>query len=452
MIARFIYAFVFILVVNIPTAWAKPILDIKQVKTESGIEAWLVEDRSQPIIAMQFAFKGIGAASDPADKQGLARMISNTLDEGADDMTSQDFQKILNDMAITLRFGSNRDHLTGTLKTLSHNKGIAFEMLQKALTAPRFDQEPVDRMRAANIARIKSSLSNPQWLAARLLNDVAYGDHPYAYNSGGTLTSLQNITTDDLHNFVNTRFAKDKLSIAVVGDIGPNELAVVLDQVFAHLPETNDMKPVADQTIQSSGDVILYQHNIPQTIIMGIQNGIDKDDPDYYAADIMNFILGSSGFGTRLMAEAREKRGLTYGIYTQLQQMDHANALVVTTSTKNETVKDMLDIISTEWKKMAETPVTKEEVSLAQSYLTGSLPLQLDSTDAIAEVLLSIQLDGLPIDHLDKRQEKLNAITLKDVQRVAKRLLNPDNLTTILVGNPTNIEPTRIVDELPNVE
>jgi len=432
-------------------------LNIQEVTTDSGISAWLVEDHSLPIIAMNYAFRGSGAKNDPLDKQGLARLASNTMDEGAGDLDSQKFQKMMQDNSISLSFSAGRDHFTGSLKTLAQNKDKAFKLLRLALTEPRFDEEPLKRMCVANQSRIRSSLSNPNWLAARVQNDRLFEGHAYAMNSGGTLSSLGNITADDLRAF-HKSLGKNQLVIGVTGDITTKELKQRLDEVFGSMPVVEHTEP-KKHSLQNAGETYLYKQNIPQTIIDIIQPGVSRQDEDFYSAYLMNFILGSSGFGSRLMEEIREKRGLTYGIYSYFRQYDEADLLGVSTSTANENVQEMLSLIRQEWNKMRSTPVSEEELEQAKSYIIGSMPLSLTSTSSISGLLLSLQLDRLPIDYLDTRAEKINAISVADIKTVSERLLDTEKMTTIMVGNPPaltdkTIENHRVnvVSKLPNVE
>tara|TARA_R110001592_G_scaffold3525_35_gene20285 strand:- start:3077 stop:4444 length:1368 start_codon:yes stop_codon:yes gene_type:complete len=425
-------------------------LNIQNVTTPTNITAWLVEDHSIPVIAMAYSFRGAGSKNDPAGKQGLARLASNTMDEGAGDITSQIFQKTLRDNSISLSFSASRDNFGGGLKTLSANKEIAFNLLKLALTKPRFDQDPVDRMRESNKSRIKSSLSNPRWIAARIQNDRIFENHPYALNSGGTLSSLDAITPDDLRGFHKT-LGKNELVIGVAGDINAEELKAVLDDVFGSMPDVT-VKAAEKSPLQNAGKTYLYKQDIPQSVIEISQAGISRQDKGYYAAHIMNFILGESGFGSRLMEEIREKRGLTYGVYSYFRQYDEADVLHVSTSTVNKSVPEMRSLINQEWQKMQDTPVSEQEITDAKSYLIGSLPLSLTSTGSIAGVLLSLQLDHLPIDYLDQRAAQLNAVQISDIQAIAKRLLNKDSMTTVIVGNPEEIENVNIITDLPNVE
>lgn len=431
-------------------------LDIRVVESAGGVTAWLVEDHNLPVIAMSFAFTGAGAARDPADKQGLSLLVSNTMDEGAGPYDSQQFQKLLTDHAISLSFGSGRDNFSGSVKTLTRHKDLAFDLLKLALTQPRFDAEAVERMRAANMARVRNAVGDPDWIAARIMNDTAFAGHPYALNSGGTLTTLAAITPDDLRQWTKERLGRDRLLVAVTGDIDAPALRKILDEVFGALPAKTPV-PAHDAaipalTVRNGGTHTHYDMDIPQTIMQAMQEGIGRADPDYYAAAIMDFILGGSGFGSRLTEEIREKRGLTYGIGTGFYQLDHVQAYSVSTSTRNESAAEVWGLIRAAWKQMRDNDVSESELADAKSYLVGSLPLALSSSDAIAGLMLGLRLEGLPLDYLDRRAAKIEAVTAADVRRVAERLLTPDGMTLVTVGRPADMTPTRIVTELPHVD
>ena len=432
------------------------VLNIQKVVSNQGITAWLVEDHSLPVISMQFAFKGAGAIHDPADKQGVARLLSNMMDEGADDLDSQSFQKELQDLSISLSFNSSRDDFGGSLKTLTKNSGRAFTLLEKAVIEPRFDEEPLTRMKAANQSRIRSSLSNPKWMAARVLNDFAFEGHPYARNSGGTLSSLEEITTQDLRDFHGKYLGKNNLVVAVVGDIRAEALSYVLDSVFGDLPDVT-IPQHEDLDLQNRGKIAVYNQDIPQTIVEIMQPGISRSDPDYHIAQVMNFVLGSSGFGSRLTEEIREKRGLTYGVYSSFYNLDKMQSLTVSTSTKNENVPVMLSTIQEEFSKLHDEGISDHELDDAKAYLIGSLPLSLTSTDRVSGLMLSLMKDGLPLDYLDQREDAIANVTREDVQRVAKRLLAPNQFVTVLVGQPPQdtlawLGKIKEIEALPDVE
>jgi zinc protease len=358
----------------------------------------------------------------------------------------------LNDLSISLSFSASRDDFSGHVKTLSKNKSEAFKLLTLALTSPRFDEEAVNRMRLANLTRIRSDMNDPDWMAARLLNDTVFNGHPYAMNSGGTLTSLTRITGDDLRAKFRNELTRDRLVISAAGDISESELSAALDEIFGKLPEKQTAIPVGTATLPSAASIILYSKDIPQTVMQMAIPGIDQKDPDYFAAEVMNFIFGGAGFGSRLMDTVREQRGLTYGIYSGLNEMDHADTFNISTSTRNETVKDIIGLTRQEMDKLRQTPVTPQEIRNARTYLIGSVPLDLTSTDRISAYMLAFQSEGLPKNYLDIREEKLKTVSDKDVARVAARLLDPQKMTIVLIGKPAGVSPTRTVTTLPNVE
>lgn len=450
---RIFFAALLFISVLVSEAWAADrVLDIQEITSPKGIKAWLVEDHSVPVIAMEFGFRGAGAARDPSDMQGLSRMLSNTMDEGAGNLDSQAFQKELRDLAISLHFNSTRDDFTGSLKTLTKNKERAFELTRLSLTQPRFDEEPVERMRDSNKSRIRSSLSDPDWIAARLMNDTVFQGHVYAQNSGGTLSSLDKIGPQELRDFHKKFLGRNNIVIALAGDITKEQASAMLDNVFGELPEITPPEEPEDIVVQNQGRITLFKKDIPQTIIETVQPGISRKHPDYQVAQVMNFILGSSGFGSRLTEEVREKRGLTYGIYSYFISMRHFDGLQVSTSTENKNAAEVLSLINKEWDRMKTSPVTDKELSDAKAYLIGSLPLSLTSTDQISGLLLSLQLDDMPLDYLDQRNESIRNATGEDVQRVANEVLDTTKMTTVLVGQPENIPNAVIVEKLPNVE
>ena len=417
-------------------------VEIKSVKSAGGIEAWLVEDHTVPVVSISVAFRG-GAALDPPAKAGLAEMTSSLLDEGAGDLDSQAFQKALEDISAQLSFDAGRDNFSASLRTLSAKRDRAFELLRLALTEPRFDEEPVARVRAQILAAIRRGLEQPNRIASETWSATVFPDHPYGRPTRGTLETVPAITVEDMRSFVKTRLAKSQMYIGVVGDIGAEELKQRLDQIFGTLPKDPAAAPVPEAAMHGQGKLIVVTKPIPQSVAIFGAQGLKRNDPDWYAAVVMNRIFGEGGFSSRLMEEVREKRGLAYGVSTSLQPMDHGAIFVGQVATRNSQIAQSLDIIRAEWRRMAEGGVTEKELADAKTYINGSFPLRLDSSGRIASLLVSIQLDRLGIDYLDRRAALINAVTRDDVQRVAKRLLDASALTIVVVGDPEGLQPTR---------
>jgi len=449
MINRFIFALFIIITIAHPAfADSAKVLDVQKLKTPAGIEVWLVEDKSVPVISISYSFEG-GLVYDPEEKPGVGRLVSILLDEGADDLTSQQFQGQLSDNAIGIEFNAGRDAFYGRLKTLKANKDTAFHLLSLALTKPRFDGDAIERMRNANASGIKDDMGEPGWLVARTFNGMVFEGHPYAVPGFGTLESMTKITRQDLLDFVHAQFARDVLKVSIAGDISKEEAAKAVDGIFASLPAQAEKTDQGEAAFKYPGKTIMLPLDVPQTYISAGEAGIKRDDKDWQAATIMNYILGGSDFDARLMREIRKKRGLTYGVYSTLTSMKHAGLLQANLSASNEKVAEALSLLRQEWAKMAKDGATEEEVQDAKAYLTGSLPLELTSTDSISETLNSLQRDGLDYDYINRRNAELNAVTTADIKRVAARLLKPENLTIVLVGQPQGVTADIMLDHPP---
>ena len=416
-------------------------VNVVRVVSPGGIEAWLVRDHINPIINMHIAFRG-GAALDPVGKAGLAHMVSALLDEGAGDMDSQSFQRRLEDLSVELRFNAERDTFSGRLKTLSENKDQAFELFKAALIKPRFDDGPVERMRGQILAGLRRDSEDPDTVAGQALARELFPNHPYGRPVEGTQESIATITIDDLREFTRQRLARDNLMIAVVGDIDGEELARRLDEIFADLPAVSKPANVQDIQPQSAGRIKVVEMAIPQSAIAFAQKGLKRDDPDFYTGYVLNHILGGGGFTSRLYEEIREKRGLAYSIGSYLYPLRHAGLVQGYGGTANARVGETLEVLKNQWREMAETGASATELLDAKTYLIGSYPLRFTSTDGIASILVSMQLENLGIDYLDRRNKMIEGVSLEAVNKLAKSLLDPDNLVVVVVGTPDGVVST----------
>ncbi len=433
-------AWAFCLVVAVAFAPAAGAVDVQRV-TADGIEAWLVEDHTNPIIAVGIAFRG-GAALDPSGKEGLARMASALLDEGAGDLDSQAFQRRLEDLSIRLRFNAGLDTFGGGLRTLTENRDAAFDLLRLALTRPRFDAEPVARIRSQIESGIRQSAEDPGSVANERLFAALFPDHAYGRPVEGTLESIAAITADDLRGFVDRRLARDNLVIGVVGDITPEQLARLLQGTFGDLPATAAPAGVTDAAPATDGGTIVVEKPARQSAIVFAQRGLKRDDPDFYAATVLNHILGGGSFTSRLYDQVREKRGLAYSVHTSLAPLDHAAMIVGGAGTANERAAETVSVIREQWRLVAEGGVTADELADTKTYLTGSFPLRFTSSGRIARILVAMRLEELGIDYLDRRNGLIEAVTLDDVNRLAATLLDPDTLTFVVAGQPEGIAAT----------
>ncbi|MGE5504928.1 MAG: M16 family metallopeptidase [Actinomycetota bacterium] len=420
------------------TALPAGAVTVERVVSPKGIEAWLVQDHANPIISMDVAFRG-GAALDPPGKAGLATMTSGLLDEGAGPLDSLAFQQKLEDLAIELEFNAGKDNIRGSLKTLTEHRDTAFDLFRLALTQPRFDKEPVERVRSQILTMLARELQDPDAVAARAWYRAMFPNHPYGTPARGTPETIKAIGAADLKGFVKAHFARDRLLVGVVGDITPEQLGPLLDATFGGLPASAGPVKVADVVPDATGKVTVIERPNPQSVAVFGEAGLKRADPDWYAAYVMNYILGGGGFSSRLTEEVREKRGLAYSVYSYLAPMDHSALIVGGVATENGRVADSLELIRGEWRRLREQGPSDKELDDAKTYLTGSFPLQMESTGAIAGLLVLMQLDRLGIDYLDKRNGYIQAVTLDQVRGIARRLLDPERLTFTVVGKPAGL-------------
>ncbi|MCR9256941.1 MAG: insulinase family protein [Alphaproteobacteria bacterium] len=428
-------------------AWA---IEIQEVKSPGGITAWLVEDHSNPIVAVSFSFLG-GSTSDPAGKEGRASLLAATMDEGAGDLDSQAFQGKLEDLAIRLSFSAGRDTFSGTMRTLTRNADDAFDLLRLALTEPRFDAEPVERIRDKMLIDASRALERPRSLLGGAFYKGLFPNDPYGNPADGTRASLAAITVDDLRAFMAERLAKDTLRIGVVGDITPKQLATRLDTVFGGLPETSAPLGLPEVLAEAPGGIFVIDRDIPQSNVFFGHRGIKRDDPDYFVAAVLSEIMGG-GFGSRLNEEVREKRGLAYGVYTYLNPFDRSGLFLGGVATDNARVSESLAIIKSEWEKMAAEGPTQEELDLAKSQVKGGFWLRLENSGSIAGTLVAIQRLDLGKNYLENRDGLVEAVTLERAKAMAKTLFQPENLTIGVIGKPANVEATLPTPPIPGRE
>ena len=413
---------------------------VQEVTSPGGITAWLVEDHEIPFTALDIAFQG-GTSLDLPGERGAVNLMAATLEEGAGEMDAQAFAEARDSLAAGFGFDASQDAVSISARFLTENRDQAVDLLRQAIIAPRFDQSAIDRVRGQVQSGLASDATDPLSIAGETFNALAFGKHPYGSEDSGTPESVAALTRDDLIEAKARTMARDRLHVAAVGDITPEQLGQVLDRLFGDLPEMGAPLP-GRATWQAPGGVKVVDFDSPQSVVVFGQSGMRRDDPDFFAAYILNEILGGSRFSARLMTEVREKRGLTYGIGTYLMPMAYGEALMGQMATANATAGQAIDLIRQEWARMAKDGVSAEELAATKTYLTGSYPLRFDGNGQIAEILVGMQMDGLSPDYITTRNAKIEAVTQDDIKRVAARLLTPDALQFVVVGQPDGVKST----------
>lgn len=408
---------------------------IERIVTPGGIEIWHVRDNTLPMVSLEFSFRG-GTAQDPADKPGIAYIATALLDEGAGDLDARAFQEQLEERAISLSFSSDRDALRGSLKTLNENRDKAFELLQLAITAPRFDAAEVERVKAQTVAMLRRRSTNPSNIAGEKWFEKAFPNHPYGQPQQGTVDSVPKINANDLRAHFDSVVARSHLKIASVGAISGADLAVLVDRSFGRIPAQAKLKAIPDMPPQGLGQRDIIDLDVPQTVITIGGIGPKRSDPEFIPSFVLNHILGGGTFSSRLYREVREKRGLAYSVYSYLAPLAHTGLFMSGVSTRNDRAVESLSIILEEIRRIAVEGPSEDELAKAKSYLVGSFPLRFDTSGKVAGQLLEIQMENLGIDYIDRRNSLIEAVTLADVRRAAARFLKDARLLVTLVGKP----------------
>jgi len=412
-------------------------LEIQGLKSPGGAVFWLVEEPSIPIVALEISFAG-GARLDPEGRTGLANMMAGLIDEGAGDLDAVGFSKARDEVSARFGFSAGRDTMDISARMLVETLEPSVALLATALASPRFDPEPVGRVRAQILSVIAESGTEPATVAAEAWYAGAFPNHPYGRPRRGTAESVSAITRDDLVAARLRLLTRANARIAVVGAIDASRAGRMVDTILAGLEQGTVLVRARTGETPPPG-LRVIELDVPQSAAVFGHAGLARDDPDFIPAYVMNYVLGGGGRASRLMEEVREKRGLAYGVYAYLSVRDETALYIGSVQTANERMAESLEVIKAEWARMAADGITAEELDSAKRYLTGAFPLRFDSNAKIANYLVFMQEADLGIDYLERRNGLIEAVTLDDVKRVAAWLLKPENLSIVVVGKPEGL-------------
>lgn len=415
--------------------------DVVEVTSPGGITAWLVEEPSIPMVAFDIRARG-GAALDPLDKLGATNMMMALLAEGSGDMDTLAFATRRQELAARFSFRAGRDGVRVSATVLSEFRDESLALLSQAITSPSFADDAIARIRPQVVANIRGDQTSPDAIAWRTFAELAFPDHPYSRSTDGTLETVAALTREDLLAAHARALTRDRLIVGVVGDITPQELGPVLDKLFEGLPATGPSLPQSTEPVDEGG-IVVVPFDAPQSVVQFGHSGIARDDPDFIAAYVVNQVLGAGGYRSRLTTEVREERGLTYGISSYLSPAPLGSLYGGSVSSANDRVAEAIDVLRAEWEKADRAGITQGELDAAKRYLTGAYPLRFDGNGRIAGILAGMQLDGLPIDYITTRNGLIDALTLEEVNRVAARILKPEDLRIVVVGQPVGVETTQ---------
>ena len=419
------------------TGTALAATEIQEVDSPKGIHAWLVQEPSIPFIAFSFHFQG-GTLLDANDKSGATNLMTELLDQGAGDLSAEAFSRRAEELAAHFTFKASRGSVTISAQVLKSNMDEALALLKSAIHAPRFDADALARTKQQTISSIESKGKNPRDIANTALVASVFGDHPYARTVEGSVETVGDLTHADLTAAHARVFVRDRVFIGAVGDITATDLGAVLDDLIAGLPLAEADLP-AKAAYKSKGGVQVIDFDTPQTVLRWSLPTLTRDDPDFFAAFVLNHIIGGSGFQARLYTEIREKRGLTYGINSYLATSRWGDFWGGGMATANDRVAEAVGLIREQIQQIADNGVSEAELSDAKKFLTGAYPLRFDGNERIVQILSGMQADKLGVDYIATRNPQVEAVSLAQINAVAKRLMDAEGLNFVLVGRPEGV-------------
>lgn len=417
---------------------ARAQMEIQEVTSQGGISAWLVQEESIPFVAIEIVIDG-GASLEDSAKRGVTNLMMALLEEGSGDLGAREFQEAREGIAASFGFNAYDDSISISAVFLTENRDEAMALLRDALIKPRFDTAAIERVRAQVLSIIRSDAQDPNSIASATFDAAAFGDHPYGTSIDGSAKTVAALTQDDLFEAHGNVLVQSRVYVGAAGDISAQDLGVLIDDLLGDLPMDGPAFP-SRVDFGLGGGTTIVPFETPQSVALFGHAGIKRDDDDFFAAFLLNEILGGRGVQSRLMREVREKRGLTYGVSSYLVPKTLSEVYLGSVASSNGTIGEAISVIRDEWALMAKEGVSAVELNQAKTYLTGAYPLRFDGNAKIAGILASMQWTGLTSEYIINRNDFVNAVTLDDINRVAAELLDPDGLHFVVVGQPEGLE------------
>ena len=431
MLKIFLYLFLIYLPSN---GWS---INLQEFQTKKGVNVWFVEDKSNPIISISFTFRG-GSFFDPVKKAGTANFVASLLDEGSGNLSGREFQEKMISLGMKLSFSTTKDKFSGFFQTISENKVESFNLLKSALIDPSFDESEIEKIRNQVISSIKISESDIQTQSKKIFDLNFFSNHNFSRDKLGTLDSIKNIKKTDLENYHKNYLSTSNLIIGISGDISKKDVIRFIDLSFGMLPEINvDVSKINKKSFFPTGQIITKKIT-PQTAVFFGHEGINRNHEDFFAARIVNYVLGGGGFQSNLYKKIRVEKGLVYSIYSYLIQYENNALILGGFQTKNNSVFETIELVKNEWEKISNKGVSLKELEEAKSYFQGSFSRNFTSTSSISSLLNTIQYYNLGTEYITKRKKIIEDVTLEKVNKVSSEIFKKDNLYFSIVGDPKN--------------
>jgi zinc protease len=412
----------------------------KRIVLENGMVLLLSERHELPVVTVSMAIKA-GGLVEPADKPGLSSLTASLLTQGTKKRTAGQISSEIDFIGGSLSVSGGDDFASANLRVLAKDIKTGFDLLADVLMNPVFDQKEIDRKVKETLAAIRHEKDEPEVIAGDAFSKAVFGSHPYGRTSDDVAAYLPKVTKLDIQDFYARRYGPNDCVVAVVGDVTEKEVVALLREHFAGWkPAERQDPPHAAPPAISALTVKKMDKNITQANIALGQVGISRENPDFYAVLVMNYILGGGGFSSRLMDDIRDNRGLAYDVHSSFAAQKEPGAFRVWTQTKSGSANEAIAEIFKQLKRIRTEPVSDKELADAKAYLTGSFPLRMDTSAKIAVMLTNIEIYGLGLDYPQRYAVLIDAVTKDDILRVAKKYIDPDRMVMVVLGNQEKIK------------
>lgn len=441
MSARYLLGALLVSFALVPPATAA--ITVETASLGHKVEAWYAANDAVPVVDVVLSFERAGSTSDPEGKEGRAQFSAAMLSEGAGDLDALAFTRALEEKAITIEAAAYGDRMLVHVHALRDAAPRAGELLALALTKPRFNEPDVARIRTSLLSRLRSLQENPDYVAERAFDEHAFAGHPYARTPDGTAASIGAITVPDMRDYLGSRLTRSSLLVVASGDVDASLLKSMLAPLVDALPEGKaEEAPVAAIAMQGAGTSVEVARDLPQSVVVFGAQGVERHDKRFYAVYLLNEILGGNGLVSRLADDVRQKKGLVYGVSSDLDLRRGSALLRGQLASRASSAAEAIQAVKATLADMHAHGVSEQQCSEARTYVLGSFPLQLDSSNSVDTALLMMRIYDLGRDYLSQREHYFRAVRCVDINEAAKELLDPARFFYVTVGRPQAVPPS----------
>lgn len=415
---------------------AQALLPIQEWQTAEGARVYFVENHDLPMLDLSVHFPA-GAGYDRPETSGVASMTNRLLRLGADGMSEDEISRRLADVGAQLGGRFSTDHAGLSLRTLVslRERRQALDLFARILSRPEFPAAVLAREKVRLIGALKESDTQPDTIAAVNFYRMVYRDHPYALRSSGEVATVERITRDELVAFHQGHYVAERAVVALIGDVSRTEAEAIAGEVTRGLPRASGAEPPLPPVPElTAAESRVIAHPASQAHIMIGAPGITRDDPDYFALYVGNYVLGGGGFISRITEEVRQKRGLAYSAYSYFSPLRRPGPFLIGLQTRRDQVQEALKVVREVVRDFEAGGPTEDELKAAKQNIIGGFPLRVDSNAKIHEYLVLIGTYRLPLTYLDDFVRKVDAVTVAQVKDAFARRVHPDRMVTVVVG------------------